>query len=425
MTYALLWDDYEIWFGLITLGLSLFYGLVGYAAIRRSEAPPQVALYSVATALIFLTVAVPLQLSGSWITVAWAAEGAVLVWVGFFLRSWRTRAFGFGVLGIAVARLLFFDTPVDLVGFRPFLNDRFPTFAVSIAAMYAVAYLYRREKAHLEEWESNGTVIFIGVANILTLWILSAEAIAFFDSREAAGFAQFQAIQDARNGQLLSLTALWALYAVVLLGIATANHSRWFRWGGLALLGVAVLKLILYDTFRWNLNPATFTIVFNFPFLTSLVVLAVTVFAIRLFQRRRADLPEGEREVIRGLLVVANVLAVWILSTETIRFFDSRELVLRTDLTSAMHLTLTMLWTAYAVGLIVVGFVRRSVGWRLAGLATLGVPVVKLFVFDVFLLDAGYRVAAFVVLGVILLVTGLTYQRYGKNIKELILAESS
>lgn len=431
LTFALLWTDYQIWFGLITLGLSLFYGLVGYAAIRRSGAPPEVALYSVATALLFLTVAIPLQLSGSWITVAWAAEGAVLIWLGFVLQSWQTRAFAFGVLGVAVGRLLFFDTPVALASFQPFLNDRFPTFVVSIAALYVVAYLYRRERARLEGWEAYGTAVFIGVANLLTLWILSAEAIAFFDSRELAAriadgaAGRFRAIQDARNGQLLSLTAMWALYAFVLLGIAMAKRSLLFRWAGVALLSVSVLKLILWDTFAVKLNPETFTIVLNFHFLTSLVVLAVMVFAVRLFRRQRADLRDGERTLIRAFLVAANVVAVWILSAEAIRFFDSQEFALRMDLTSAKHLTLTMLWTVYAIGLIVVGFVRRSVGWRLAGIATLGVPVLKLFVFDVFLLDQGYRVAAFVALGVILLVTGLTYQRYGKNIKGLLLAESA
>ena len=431
LTYALLWDDYKIWFGLIALGLSLFFGLVGYAATRRSGAPREVALYSVAIALIFMTIAVPLQLSGSWITVAWATQGAVLVWVGFRLGSWQTRGHAFAVLAIAAGRLLFFDTPIGLDDFRPFVNDRFPTFAVSIAALYVVAYLYRRERDQLAEWEEHGMAIFIGVANLLTLWILSAEAISYFDSRELearlaenTSGVRFFEIQDAQNGQYLALTAIWALYAFVLLGIAAAKRSRLFRWAGVALLSVSVAKLILWDTFNVKLNVLTFTLVLNFQFLTSLVVLAVMAFAVRLLWRQRADLLEGERPLVRALLVLANVVALWILSAEALRFFDSQEFTQRTDLTSAKHLTLTLMWTIYAIGIIIVGFVRRSVGLRLAGLGALGVPIVKLFVFDVFLLDQGYRVAAFVVLGVLLLVTGLTYQRFGKNIKELVLAES-
>jgi uncharacterized membrane protein len=431
LTYALLWDNYESWFGLIALSLSLFFGLVGYAAMRRPGVPLAVALYCVATALIFMTIAVPLQLSGSWLAVAWATQGAVLVGVGFILGSWQTRGFAFAVLGLAAGRLLFFDTPIELDDYSPFLNDRFPTFAISIAALYVVAYLYRRQGDQLMEWEKNGTAIFIGVANLLTLWILSAEAISYFDSRELdarladnTSAVRFSEIQDAKNGQLLALTAIWALYAFIVLGIASATRSRLFRWGGVALLSVAVAKLILWDTFNVEQNVSTFTPVLNYHFLTSLVVLAVMVFALRLLWRQRVDLLEGERPVVRALLVLANVLALWILSAESLRFFDTQEFTQHTDFTSAKHLTLTLMWTIYAIGIIVVGFVRRSVGWRLVGLGALGVPIVKLFVFDVFLLDEGYRVVAFVALGVLLLVTGLTYQRFGKNIKVLVLAES-
>ncbi|MFH1141902.1 MAG: DUF2339 domain-containing protein, partial [Chloroflexota bacterium] len=70
-----------------------------------------------------------------------------------------------------------------------------------------------------------------------------------------------------------------------------------------------------------------------------------------------------------------------------------------------------------AIGVIGAGIVRRSSRVRLAGLALLGIPVLKLFVFDVFLLEQVYRVAAFVTLGVLLLATGLAYQRYSKAFK--------
>ena len=46
------------------------------------------------------------------------------------------------------------------------------------------------------------------------------------------------------------------------------------------------------------------------------------------------------------------------------------------------------------------------------GLLFLVIPIVKLFIFDVFLLDSGYRVAAFVVLGITMLSIGFGYQKY-------------
>ena len=183
LTFGLLWPEYRLWFGGITLGLSLLYGLVAYAAIKRSGTPPEVALFALSTAVVFLTVAVPLQLSGNWVSVAWAAEGAVIVWVGFLFSRWPMRAFGLGVLAVAAFRLLIFDTVVDLEGFTPVLNERFPTFVAAIAAFSIAGYLYWREREHLEVWEEYIAPALAGLANFVTLWLLTAEVIAYFDSR--------------------------------------------------------------------------------------------------------------------------------------------------------------------------------------------------------------------------------------------------
>ena len=71
----------------------------------------------------------------------------------------------------------------------------------------------------------------------------------------------------------------------------------------------------------------------------------------------------------------------------------------------------------YAIGIIATGMVRRASAVRLVGLCTLAVPVAKLFVFDVFLLQHGYRVAAFITLGFLLLATGFAYQKYSPALR--------
>jgi uncharacterized membrane protein len=55
-----------------------------------------------------------------------------------------------------------------------------------------------------------------------------------------------------------------------------------------------------------------------------------------------------------------------------------------------------------------------------AGLGLLALPIIKLFVYDVFALEQVYRIIAFVGLGVILLASAYLYQRYSKAIKGFI-----
>ena len=435
LTFDILWADYQIWFGLISLCLSLLYAGVAYAAIKRSGTPPQVALFALSTAVVFLTVAVPLQLSGSWVSVAWAAEGAVIIWVGFILRRWPMRAFGLGVLTVALFRLLIFDTWVDLEGFKPVLNDRFPTFVASIVAFYVAAYLYWREREHLQVWEAYMAPALAGLANLITLWLFTAEVISYFDSRalvaardlSARGGEEYLvyrlAAQNAENGKFLVLTAMWTIYAFGALAIGLAKRSAPLRWVGLGLLAVPALKLILFDTFMVHLDPLTFLPVLNFQFLVFFIVLGVLLIAAYLYWREGERLTEQEGCVFQILVVVANFMALWVLSAEAVRFFDSQEAKLRVDYFSAMHLTLTVLWAVYAIGVIGFGIVRQASSIRLAGIALLAIPVMKLFVFDIFLMERGYRVAAFITLGAMLLVTGLVYQRYSQAIRGFLFGQ--
>ncbi len=422
LTVGLLWEEYRIWFGPITLCLSLLYGLVSYATIKRAGAPPEVALYTLAIAVVFLTVAVPLQLSGNWVSVAWAAEGAVLVWVGFLLARWPMRAFGLGVLGVAAIRLLIFDTPVELVNFSPVLNERFPTFAAAIAAFSVASYLYWRQREHLEVWEEYAAPALAGVANFLTLWLFTAEVIAYFDSRILLLSREMTA-QSLDNAKFLTLTAMWTIYAFGILAIGMAKRHAPIRWVGLGLLAVPGLKLLLFDTFMVRLDPLTFLPVINFHFAVFLIVLGVLVAAAYLYNREKDRLTEREGYVFQVLVVVANFVTLWFLSAEAVRFFDSQEVKLRTDHFSAMQLSLTVLWAVYAIGIIGVGIAMQAGRVRLAGMALLVIPVVKLFVFDIFLMERGYRVAAFVTLGGLMLAIGLVYQRYSQAIRGFIFGQ--
>ncbi len=245
ISYGLLWDDFRLWMGGFTLVLSLFYGGLAYAVLVRSREHVYLSIMALGIALVLLTVAVPVQLDGPWVSVAWAAEGAVLIWVSLTLRMWQPRVFGIGLFAALVVRLLVFDTPVDLDEFRVFLNYRMMAFGSGVLAMYAAAYLVRREWATLQEWER--TVFFPALlvgANFLTLWVFSAEVIAAVDS----GIVDVTG-RTADHVKSLSLSLLWAVYGSVVLVPGIIKGWRWVRLGGLAVIGVTVIKLFVFDSF--------------------------------------------------------------------------------------------------------------------------------------------------------------------------------
>ena len=191
-----------------------------------------------------------------------------------------------------------------------------------------------------------------------------------------------------------------------------------------ACWGCRVAKIVLFDTFSLLPDAETYTLVLNAHFATNAITIAAIGVVAFAFRDRIRGLPEREAAIMRWLPVAAGALALWAMSLEAIHYFAVQEEILETEQASAMHLTLTVLWAIYGIGIIVVGFLRDESRIRLAGMGLLAVPVVKLFVFDVFLLEQIYRVAAFVTLGALLLATGLIYQRYSTELKGLLLGRS-
>ena len=245
ISYGLLWDDYRDWMGGFTLLLSLFYGGLAYLVLVRSRELVYLSYMALGIALVFLTIAVPVQLGGPWISVAWAIEALVLMWLSFRLGIVELRLFGMGVFAVMAVRLLFFDTPVELKDFRMVLNYRMLAFASGVAALYAAAYLVRRKQDMLQKDEKQALFpAFLVGASFLTLWVLSAEVIATVDS----GIVDVSG-RTADHVKSLSLSLLWAVYASILLVLGIIGRWQMVRLGALALLAIPILKLFLVDSF--------------------------------------------------------------------------------------------------------------------------------------------------------------------------------
>ena len=256
ISFGVLYQDYRPWMGGFSLAIAAFYVAVAYLALRRSTENAQLSFFALAVAMVFLAIAVPVQLGDkAWTTIAWAAQGTILVWLSFALRMRPVRVYGYAVFLLMAIRLLAFDTPVELRTFEPLLNERVLAFAVGIGALYFSAYLVARNRGQLWEWEQDAWSIypfFLVAANFFTVWVLTAEVLNYFDHRLAAlDFRERfgpvgQGLENARN---LSLTALWAVYASALLVVGIVIKSRPWRVAGLALLVVPIAKVFVYDVF--------------------------------------------------------------------------------------------------------------------------------------------------------------------------------
>src|SRR6185295_4250598 len=129
--------------GLVSVALSVVYLVAGLAALPEGRRDVLQARVLLGLAAAFLTVAIPVQLGLHGITLAWAVEGVLLLWLGLRFESALARLGGYGVLGLAVVRLFARHLPAHSGPFDPVFNSGFATWMFVIASL-AVALLITR-----------------------------------------------------------------------------------------------------------------------------------------------------------------------------------------------------------------------------------------------------------------------------------------
>jgi uncharacterized membrane protein len=146
---AALVRDMQYGMAISALVVSLFY--VGLATLlwKKGDASLRAGMRTLTEAflalgVVFVTLAVPLALSGHWTAVTWAMEGAALVWVG--VRQHRLIPRNFGVL-LQVGAALFFLDSAHFQGARQVIfNGVFlGGVVISLAALFSSWYLHRAE----------------------------------------------------------------------------------------------------------------------------------------------------------------------------------------------------------------------------------------------------------------------------------------
>jgi hypothetical protein len=125
---------------------------------------------------------------------------------------------------------------------------------------------------------------------------------------------------------------------------------------------------------------------------------------------------EENRNWAAAAILTLNVLALLALHFEVMDYFRVEPLLrynfraLR-SLNIMRDFTYSAIWMIYGSALMVVGFWKRSSFLRWQAIVLLVLTAAKVFFYDIAALERGYRIAAFIVLGAILLAVSFFYQR--------------
>jgi uncharacterized membrane protein len=271
----MLWPEYRWGLTLAALGLAAAHLLAERALPRKDTPASQTArMIYAGLALTFATLAIPIRLDGKWITIAFAVEGALLIWSGLRIRSLALRTAGIVLFSIVAARLAILvfsaSTPDTFL-----LNERFLTLAIGAAAWLAAFLFAKQSDCELGPAETQMYYFLAIAANFCFLLALSMDVWDLF-GRASVGI-------DHSLAQELALSVLWIVYAFVMLVVGVLRKEAVVRWQGLGLLCIAIVKVFFADlTFLDRLYR-----------IASVLVLGLVLLAVSFFYQRRSKALKG------------------------------------------------------------------------------------------------------------------------------------
>jgi uncharacterized membrane protein len=202
------------------------------------------------------------------------------------------------------------------------------------------------------------------------------------------------------------LTLLWLGMCLLLLYEYLASPSQpVLVILGLFIAGVLV-KLVLFDLPYWELGEA---MVYggDYSWLDALMRLldfgAIAAFFVLAFSRHGGA--PGLRHVDKVAGWLALGLAFVFLTLELNTFLSQFVRPLRPG-------GISILWSLFALGLIVGGIHKNAGALRFTGLGLFTVVGFKVFSFDLANLDQFYRIVAFILLGILILSGAFLYLKY-------------
>lgn len=392
--------------GLFNLGLYFFFR-------NKKDTDPGFARLLLGLGLSFLTLAIPVQFNGHIVTLFWAAESLILFWI--YQRS-RMKVLLLSL--IVVVPLMLISLLEDWGDAYMWSNETlrilfnegvFSTLAVAIA-LFGIQIMHRKEAdTYLAGKLQNKAVkTFLLIAGYLVVWIGGILEIDHqFDARAkilkmnyiplysflTAAFILIRYKKNASGVLRITLTALClGLYLYFLdpqedatFYIIDEGKSPWHMVGH--FVGASVLFYLLYDLIQWfrfhGKDWAAYQNLFTWLFSAAIVlILSVEIYHLMLWVYYK---PGGEITYWWNLYAKAGLSIIWGICS------------------------FAFMW---------VGMQKKFRMLRIVSLSLFSVTLVKLFLYDIRNIPPGGKIAAFILLGVLLLVISFMYQRLKKVVLE-------
>jgi len=387
--------------------------------------------------LTFLTITIPIQLDGNWVTLLWITEAALLFWIGRSKKVPVYEKLAYPLVILAFISIIqdwgsFYDTynfrfpetmttPFfniqflssllfsGLLGYMNYLKIKFPTALINpkrllkiatylVPAFFILAlyfsfrleiYNYWQQAFRASNISTQTDGISYHVANnydlkdFRSIWILNYTLLFL----SLFSFANFKWIKNKLLGYINLIVNLLAIVVFLIQGLYLLSELR---------------ESYIHQDLAEYYKIGSFNIWFRY---VSFIFVGLALYATyRYIQQKfmQLHIPKLFDLVLHGTIL-------WIASSELISWMDLAAA------TQSYKFGLSILWGLYAALLIAFGIWKNKKHLRIGAFVLFAITLIKLFIYDISELNNIAKTVAFVSLGVLLLIISFLYNKY-KNL---------
>ena len=400
---------FTLWIALVNYGFFLFL-------YKRDGFDRRILNLFLGLSIMFFALVIPVEYMGKSPTLVWALQAIVLMFVGIRadLTGMKLGSIELTILMLASLGFDLYDQYLnlykDITYITPIFNKAFLSSMLAVFSLLLNAFLLKYEQRGyfgLKFIKKNIYQLFLVISALITFYIaIRLELQSFVAQKYEEDFVVDTVISVLNYGILL-LLALPALFI----------RKKQLKLLGILSFSLAYLLYISNYVFVWAdlrnfylVSPFIGIKEYAFHYYAAIFLLIISLSGLLALRFLRISQPLWEYVI--SILMIGAVLVF--LSNEldniiVIRKYEPNVLIINI-LVKVFSMYYTMLWSAFGLVLLILGFLFRIKHLRIGAFLLLAISIIKVFVYDYFKLGTDELMFVFIWLGFILLLGSIVYQ---------------
>lgn len=433
--------------GLFTLGNAIIHFVVSLIIYKRKLADKNLFYFILAMVITFITMAVPVQLNGNWVTIFWAIEAFILFYLGRTKHIAIYEKLSFPLIFLAFFSLLQdwalrsseFSYLNDYTPHQPFFNVGFLSSCLCIGSFLGMFLINRQAKGE-PIGGTTGSVRQVMTYCIPTILIITVYytfrieiANIFQDAYENTKINTTPSLKIGNyayneNYPLFKTTWIYC-YTLFFATVLTYLNLQKIKSKELAVANLVINVLVILAFLTQGLYVLSelreaYILQTDKYFSSNTTNISIRYIALAFFagliivcyQLSKSDLFKLKfRTAFDYLLYIA---ILWVLSSELLQLLQLN------GLENGYKLGLSILWGVYSLFLISMGLWKNKKYLRVGAIILFGITLAKLCFYDLSSLGTISRTIVFISLGILLLIISFLYNKYKHLINDDVKAKN-